>query len=102
MQVKKYEIKICSICKKIIGANLARHLRVYARKSHSQLDEIIKSDQKVNKEKNEEGRFIEDYIKTEKIYPQTFRREHRQTLQMKVDSPVIYRCNFKNVAGKNS
>ena len=90
VQVKKYKMKICSICKKVlIAGNIARHLRVHAKKSHSQLVEIIKSDQKENKEKIEEGKFIEDYIKTEKIDPQTLRREHRQALQMKVDPPVI-------------
>ena len=67
----------------MIAGNLARHLRVHAKQSHSRVVDAIKSDQIAYRNKIELGRFIEDYIKTEKINPDTLRREYRLALQMK-------------------
>ena len=90
VQTRKYGMKICSICKKeMIAGNLARHLRIHAKQSHSRVVDAIKSDQIAYREKTEVGRFVEDYIKTEKINPDILRREYRLALQTKIDSPVI-------------
>ena len=58
----------------MLSGNLARHVRSHAKASHSLVVEDIKSDQKENKNKYDMGRFIEDYIRTEKIDPYTLRR----------------------------
>ena len=67
----------------MISTNLARHLGTHAKECQSQVVDAIKSDQIAYRKKIELGRFIEEYIKTEKINPETLRREYRLALQMK-------------------
>ena len=88
VQVSKYTMKICPTCNKtMVYSNLVRHMRTHANVSHSKLIDAIKADQEKNKEEFENGVFIKEYIKREKIDPAILRREHQKVLKANSHSP---------------
>ena len=87
VEVEKYKMKICSICGKIMkSGNLARHLKIHGKRNV--VDEI-KAAQKENEEKLENGKLIEEYIKTENIDPEILQRKHKEALQTKIPTHVV-------------
>ena len=82
IQISKYRIKSCSICRKsMIAGNLSRHTKIH-NGSEKEILENIKSDQKCYDDVGNKGKILKDLLDKEDINPLSLRSDYLKALEV--------------------